>query len=235
MTTAKVQLLPEITEGTPAHEIIRSGLASAGDKVKLASSFSIEDVVLVDILQNLFPQVSIFALDTGRLPEETYETADAVSQRYGIKVDWYFPQRESIEKLEQEKGLFSFRDSIKNRKECCAIRKVEPLKRALSGLDGWITGMRREQSVTRTELQPLQLDEMHGGIIKINPLAFWDKEKVWDYADKNRLPVNRLHRLGYPSIGCAPCTRPVKEGDDSRAGRWWWEGADHKECGLHRR
>lgn len=235
MTTAKVQLLPEITEGTPAHEIIRSGLASAGDKVKLACSFSIEDIVLVDILQNLFPQVSIFALDTGRLPEETYETADAVSQRYGIKVDWYFPQRESIEKLEQEKGLFSFRDSIKNRKECCAIRKVEPLKRALSGLDGWITGMRREQSVTRTELQPLQLDEMHGGIIKINPLVFWGEEKVWDYADKNRLPVNRLHRLGYPSIGCAPCTRPVKEGDDSRAGRWWWESADHKECGLHRR
>ena len=132
-------------------------------------------------------------------------------------------------------GLFSFRESVDNRKECCFIRKVEPLQRALDDLDGWLTCMRREQSVTRIDLQALEVDEMHDGIIKINPLAHWNEKKVWNYASKHRLPVNRLHRLGYPSIGCAPCTRAVKDGEDARAGRWWWEDPNHKECGLHRR
>ena len=227
-------LLPEIEINTPVEEIIRAGREFAGDKISIACSFSIEDVVLVDILQKHFPQVAVFAIDTGRLPEETYEVTESIRQRYGISIDWYFPQREAVEKLEREKGLFSFRESIDNRKQCCAIRKVEPLNRALNGLDGWLTGMRREQSITRAELQPLEIDEMHGGILKINPLAWWDEQKVRDYADKHRLPVNRLHHLGYPSIGCAPCTRAIKKGEDARAGRWWWEDPNHKECGLHR-
>ena len=233
--TATTKSLPTIEAGTPSREIIRVGLNYTGEQVKLACSFSIEDVVVIDLLQRFAPQVSVFALDTGRLPEETYETAEAISQRYGVKIDWYFPQQAAVEKLEREKGLFSFRESIENRKECCAIRKVEPLQRALAGLNGWITGMRREQSVTRTELQPLEQDEMHGGILKINPLTDWSQQELWLYADKHRLPINRLHKQGYPSIGCAPCTRPVNQGDDLRSGRWWWESADHKECGLHRR
>ena len=232
--TATTKSLPTIEAGTPSREIIRAGLNYTGEQVKLACSFSIEDVVVIDLLQRFAPQVSVFALDTGRLPEETYETAEAISQRYGIKIDWYFPQQAAVEKLEREKGLFSFRQSIENRKECCAIRKVEPLQRALAGLNGWITGMRREQSVTRTELQPLEQDEMHGGILKINPLTDWSQQELWLYADKHRLPINRLHKQGYPSIGCAPCTRAVPEGEDSRSGRWWWEDAEHKECGLHR-
>ncbi len=234
-TATDIALLPEIKESTPAEEIIKTGIDFAGDQMKLACSFSIEDVVLIDMLQNFFPQVAVFAIDTGRLPEETYEVAESISQRYGVSIDWYFPQHEAVEKLEREKGLFSFRESVDNRKECCGIRKVEPLQRALNGLDGWLTGMRREQSVTRTDLQPLEIDAIHDGIVKINPLAFWDEKKVWNYINKHRLPVNRLHRLGYPSIGCAPCTRAIKEGEDARAGRWWWENPEHKECGLHRR
>ncbi len=237
MTNSAIETraFPAVGPETSAHDIIRAGLEIAGGEVKLACSFSIEDVVVVDLLRRFAFEVGIFALDTGRLPEETYETAESVSQRYGITIDWYFPERKAVEKLEREKGLFSFRESVDNRRECCAIRKVEPLQRALNGLDGWMTGMRRAQGATRTELQPLEVDALHGGIVKINPLAWWDEKKVRDYADKHRLPVNRLHRQGYPSIGCAPCTRAIREGEDARAGRWWWEDPNHKECGLHRR
>lgn len=231
---AKGQDLPVITPETPAREIIRIGLDRSAGETGHACSFSIEDVVVIDLLRRFAPGVRIFALDTGRLPEETYEVAESVSRRYGIEIDWYFPQRDLVEKLERDKGLFSFRESIENRKECCAIRKVEPLDRALDGMDGWLTGMRRAQNVTRSDLQPIEHDGMHGGILKINPLAYWNEKMVWDYAEKHRLPVNRLHRQGYPSIGCAPCTRPIRSGEDARAGRWWWESAEHKECGLHR-
>lgn len=235
MTATATRPLPDIPHDTPAQEIIKAGLDYAGDNVKLACSFSIEDIVVIDLLKRTASAISVFALDTGRLPEETYETAEAICQHYSIQIDWYFPKRESVEKLERDKGLFSFRDNIENRKECCAIRKVEPLSRALNGLDGWLTGMRREQSSTRTTLQPLERDHLHGNILKINPLTFWTEQETWEYVNKHHLPINRLQRNGYPSIGCAPCTRPVNEGDDSRSGRWWWENAEHKECGLHRR
>jgi phosphoadenosine phosphosulfate reductase len=178
--------------------------------------------------------VRVFAIDTGRLNEETYQVAESVSARYDIQIDWYFPERQTVENLEREKGLFSFRESLENRHECCRIRKVEPLGRALAGLSGWIVGLRREQSVTRAQLCPLEIDEAHGGIVKISPLADWSEEQVWAYAEKHALPINRLHRMGYPSIGCAPCTRAIEAGEDLRAGRWWWENPEHKECGLHR-
>jgi phosphoadenosine phosphosulfate reductase len=235
MTAIDQNLLPTIYPTTPAREIIKAGLDHAGDKVKLACSFSIEDIVVIDLLKRTASNISVFALDTGRLPEETYETAEAICQLYDMQIDWYFPKQESVENLERSKGLFSFRDNIENRQECCAIRKVEPLNRALTGLDGWITGMRRDQSATRTTLQPLERDHLHNDILKINPLTFWSEQETWDYVNKHHLPANRLQRNGYPSIGCAPCTRPVKEGEDSRAGRWWWENSGHKECGLHRR
>jgi len=177
----------------------------------------------------------IFALDTGRLNEETYEVAESVSMRYGISIDWYFPDRDAVESLERREGLFSFRESLEKRHECCSIRKIEPLGRALAGLSGWITGLRGEQSVTRGDLQAIGVDEANGGILKINPLLDWSEKEVWEYADRKRLPVNRLHRQGYPSIGCAPCTRAIRLGEHPRAGRWWWEDPEHKECGLHRR
>lgn len=218
-----------------AEAILRQGIAQAKGPVQLASSFSVEDIVLIDLIQRWQLPVGIFAIDTGRLNEETYEVADAVTSRYGVKVDWYFPQAQAVEALEREKGLFSFRESLENRHECCRIRKIEPLGRALANLGGWVTGLRREQGVTRSEIKAVEIDAAHGNIVKINPLLDWTEAEVWDYAERERLPVNRLHKQGYPSIGCAPCTRAILAGEDVRAGRWWWENPEHKECGLHRR
>jgi phosphoadenosine phosphosulfate reductase len=221
-------------EGLTPQEIILAGIAAAKGGVSMASSFSVEDVVVIDMLHKVAPGVRVFALDTGRLNEETYEVAESVRARYDLSIDWYFPERQAVENLERDKGLFSFRETLENRHECCGIRKVEPLGRALAGLAGWVVGLRREQSVTRANLQPLEIDKGHGGIVKISPLVNWTEQQVWDYADKHALPINRLHRMGYPSIGCAPCTRAIEPGEDLRAGRWWWENPEHKECGLHK-
>lgn len=218
-----------------AEAILRQGIERAAGQVQLASSFSVEDIVLIDLIQRWQLPVGIFAIDTGRLNEETYEVAEAVVQRYGVNIDWFFPQATAVETLEREKGLFSFRESLENRHECCRIRKTEPLARALAPLSGWVTGLRREQGVTRSEIAEVEIDVAHGSIIKINPLVDWSEAEVWDYAKRERLPLNRLHQQGYPSIGCAPCTRAIQVGEDVRAGRWWWENPEHKECGLHRR
>jgi phosphoadenosine phosphosulfate reductase len=213
--------------------VLAHALGVYKDRVALASSFSLEDAVLTDMMAKIRPDVRIFALDTGRLNPETYECAEAIRNKYGIRIDWHFPRHESVEQLERQKGLFSFRENVDNRKECCHIRKVEPLSRALAGLDAWVTGLRREQSVTRTDLEVLETDAAHGGIVKINPLVSWSLDDVWEYARLNKIPYNRLYDQGYTSIGCAPCTRAIKPGEDQRAGRWWWESPDHKECGLH--
>ena len=229
------RVMPQLSpDATPA-EILRIGIAAAGGPVSLACSFSLEDVAIIDIAHDAGLSLGVFAIDTGRLNEETYEVADAVRERYRIPIDWYFPRREDVERLEREKGLFSFRESLDNRHECCHIRKVEPLSRALKGLAGWVTGLRREQGVTRTDLAPLERDEVNGGILKINPLLDWTEEQLLAYARERRLPTNRLYGQGFRSIGCAPCTRAVGPGEDARAGRWWWENPEHKECGLHRR
>lgn len=202
-------------------------------RIALASSFSMEDIVLAAMLADIRPDARVFALDTGRLNEETHEAAERVRERLGLRIEWHFPDREAVEELERTKGLYSFRQSLENRHECCRIRKVEPLERALRGLDAWITGRRRAHGVTRAALAVLEVDEAHGGILKINPLAEWSDEQVRAYIRKRNLPYNRLHDAGYPSIGCAPCTRAVRPGEDPRAGRWWWERPEHKECGLH--
>ena len=235
MSQEQFPALPQLSADADPATILRAGLEAAAGPVALACSFSVEDVVIIDLLQTIAPETRIFALDTGRLNEETYEVSEAVRERYGVAIDWYFPERAAVEQLERQKGLFSFRASLENRQECCRIRKVEPLGRALAGLSGWITGLRAEQSVTRGALAPLELDEAHGGIVKINPLAAWSEAQVWDYAKQQRIPVNRLHSQGYPSIGCAPCTRAIQPGEHPRAGRWWWENPEHKECGLHKR
>lgn len=227
--------IPQLPAAVTPQEILKAGADAAQGEVKLACSFSIEDLVIIDMIKEIGIPIGIFALDTGRLNEETYEVADAITERYGIPIDWYFPRNEAVEKLERGKGLFSFRESLDNRHECCLIRKVEPLGRALQGLAGWVTGLRREQSVTRTALSPIELDEANGGILKINPLLEWSERQVLDYAKEHAIPVSRLYAQGYRSIGCAPCTRPVAPGEHARAGRWWWEDPEHKECGLHRR
>lgn len=216
-------------------DILRAGIEAADGPVSLACSFSLEDVAIIDIAHKAGIVLGVFAIDTGRLHEETYEVAEALTERYRLQIDWYFPKHEQVESLVRAKGMFSFRESLENRHECCHIRKVEPLGRALKGLNGWVTGMRQEQSVTRTELQAIGRDELNGGILKINPLKDWSEEQILRYSRDNNLPVNRLLTQGYRSIGCAPCTRAVQPREDARAGRWWWENPEHKECGLHRR
>jgi len=227
--------LPYIAPTATPLEILRAGIEAAGGPVSLACSFSLEDVAIIDIAHKAGIKLGVFAIDTGRLHEETYEVSEALAERYRLQIDWYFPRHEAVEKLEREKGLFSFRESLENRLECCNIRKVEPLGRALKELSGWITGIRREQSPTRSELPAIERDELHGGIMKINPLINWNEQQVSEYVNEHNLPANRLYKAGFRSVGCAPCTRAIGPWDQVREGRWWWENPEHKECGLHRR
>ncbi len=227
--------VPELPPNAAPADILSIGIEAANGPVSLACSFSMEDVAIIDIAHKAGLDLGVFALDTGRLNEETYEVADALVERYRLKIDWYFPKHEAVEQLERTEGLFSFRGSLDKRHNCCGIRKVEPLSRALKGLKGWVTGMRREQSVTRGDLKAIERDELNGGILKINPLLDWSEEQLLSYIEEQHLPKNRLYSRGYRSIGCAPCTRAVQPGEDARAGRWWWENPENKECGLHRR
>ncbi len=203
-----------------------------GARAAIASSFGAEDVVLIHLAREHAPSVRLFTLDTGRLPPETYELMDVVRRRYGVEVETYFPDRARVEALQSEKGYFSFKQSIEARKECCGIRKVEPLKRALAGREAWVTGMRREQSPTRTGVEAVEWDAGNG-LVKLNPLTKWSAREVWAFIRDNGVPYNVLHDRGYPSLGCAPCTRAVKPYEDERAGRWWWESPENRECGLH--
>lgn len=197
-----------------------------------SSSFGAEDMVILDLLAKLKLGVEVFTLDTGRLHEETHRLINEARQRYSLPVRIMYPDAEELESYALEHGDNAFYDSIELRKRCCEIRKVVPLRRALRGKRLWITGMRREQSVTRGDLELLAFDA-NKGLFKFNPLLDWTSRDVSDYVQHNEVPVNALHSQGYPSIGCAPCTRPIKAGEDERAGRWWWESAESRECGLH--
>jgi len=222
-------------ETKSAEELIQWTMDQYGLKAGLACSFGMEDMVLIDMIAKIKGPITIFTLDTGRLHEETYEIMERVRSHYRLEIKTYFPDSRQVEKLVRGKGFFSFKESIENRKECCAVRKIEPLNRALAELDAWITGLRRDQAVTRTETPKVLEDTDHPPLIKINPLADWSQEQVESYIEKHKVPVNALHKKNYPSIGCAPCTRSIEPGEDIRAGRWWWENPEHKECGLHRR
>lgn len=220
-------------ESKTAQEILRWAVDKYGRSLGVACSFGVEDMVLLDMISRTGGQFTVFTIDTGRLPEETYQTADRARGIYGLEIKAYFPNAEDVERLVREKGFFSFRDSQENRLECCAVRKVEPLKRALKDLSAWVTGMRREQNATRTTINKMGEDKNYPPLIKFNPLADWTEAQIWAYVEEHKVPVNPLHKKNYPSIGCAPCTRAVLPGEDIRAGRWWWENPEHKECGLH--
>jgi len=202
----------------------------------LAISFSgAEDVVLIDMAVQIRPDIRVFSLDTGRLHPETYRLMQAVRKRYDIAVEVMTPDAQELQRMILEKGLFSFYED--GHAECCGIRKVEPLRRMLSSLDAWITGQRRDQSLTRIELSEVEADEslavLGQRLIKFNPLANWTSAQVWDYIEAYDVPFNELHRRGYVSIGCEPCTRPILPNQHEREGRWWWEEGGKKECGLH--
>lgn len=200
--------------------------------VILASSLGLEDQLLTHEWLGINSSARIFVLDTGRLNEETYNVMEETMQTYSFKYEILHPNEDEIQNLLSSKGSFSFYDSIENRKECCDIRKTKPLQNILKTVDAWITGLRKQQSITRTNLNLFEFDETHN-IIKINPLLNWDFDSVFNEVKMKKIPYNVLHDKGYPSIGCDPCTRAIKSGEDLRAGRWWWESADQKECGIH--
>ena len=200
-------------------------------KVVFSSAFGQEDQVITDTILKYHIPIEIFTLDTGRLFPETYELIDATRSRYRASIKTYFPKTESVEKLITEKGMHSFYGSVNDRKECCYIRKVEPLKRALKGAKVWVTGLRAGQSTNRESFELIEWDEGNQ-VFKYNPLLHWSYDEMITYLEKNQVPYNPLHNKGFVSIGCAPCTRAIEPGEDPRAGRWWWESS-HKECGLH--
>lgn len=225
--------LPNL-DSKSAEEVLKYALQEFKGKVGLASSFGAEDVVLMDMMAKADAgKAYVFTLDTGRLPYETYDVMDAFRKKYPqLTVEVFYPKTEAVEQMVNQYGPNLFYESIEMRKKCCDVRKVEPLKRALSKLDAWITGLRREQAVTRGSVSKVENDTVFN-LVKFNPLADWPEEDVWKYIKGNDVPYNALHDKNYPSIGCAPCTRAIKEGEDVRAGRWWWEQPDQKECGLH--
>jgi phosphoadenosine phosphosulfate reductase len=200
--------------------------------VSLASSFGAEDVVLIDLIAKHFPRIDIFTLETGRLPRETLNLMAEIRARYDVTITEYEPNETAVLHYVNTRGLNAFYDSVEARKACCNIRKVIPLAQALEGKRAWVTGLRREQAASRQDVAIEDIDKTHN-ITKFNPLADWSNDDVWTYIRANNVPYNALHDRGYPSIGCEPCTRAVKPGEDSRAGRWWWENSDAKECGLH--
>ncbi len=200
-------------------------------KAYFSSALGLEDQVITHWIGDQKLSIEVFTLDTGRLFQESYDLLALTRQKYKLPIKVYFPDTKSVEKLVTEKGTNSFYDSVENRKECCFIRKVEPLKRALAGAEVWITGIRGDQSNNRGQMPMVEWDEAHQ-VIKYNPLLHWSLEDVEKFIEANKVPVNTLHKKGYPSIGCAPCTRAIMPGEDFRAGRWWWESSA-KECGLH--
>lgn len=202
------------------------------NKIAFASSFGIEDQVLTHMLLETNRNIQIFTIDTGRLPQETYDTIEITREKYDIDIDFYFPAWSLVEEMVNKKGPNLFYKNVNNRKICCHIRRVSPLQRKLETLDSWITGLRREQSYSRADIERVDWDEINQKI-KINPLAFWTLDQVWDFARKKNIPYNKLHDKGCPSIGCLPCTMAINPGEDVRAGRWWWEENEQKECGIH--
>jgi len=216
-----------------AVELLKQAEQEFAPDLVFACSFGAEDVVLFELIAKYAPSIRIITLDTGRLPQETYDVMDACREKYGLNIEVCFPDASDVEQMVREKGVNLFYQSIEDRKRCCEIRKIRPLKRALEGAKAWVTGLRREQAQSRSDMQPIE-DDVAFGIKKFNPLIEWSETDVWNYIRSNDVPYSKLHDKFYPSIGCAPCTRAISAGEDPRAGRWWWENEDAvAECGLH--
>ena len=226
------QLADEFDDATP-EELIEWTLERWGDNAAICTSFQAEGMVILDMAWRINPAVRVFTIDTGRLPQETYDIVETVRRHYGLQVELYFPDAMQVEAMTLRSGPNLFYSAVKSRLQCCNVRKVEPIRRVLDGLDAWVTGLRREQWASRANIRKIELDHDHGGLAKISPLADWTMEEVQDYIEEFDVPQHPLYAKGFTSIGCAPCTRPTKEGEDPRAGRWWWEKNAPKECGIH--
>jgi phosphoadenosine phosphosulfate reductase len=229
-----VQEINDHFESAPTIELLQFCIEKFKSKLFFTSSLGAEDQVLTHMLVEIDPNIRIVTLDTGRLFPETLDLIQYTNEKYKISIEVLFPDYKQVELMVKEKGINLFYDSIENRLRCCDARKNEPLKRILPGMQAWITGIRREQSVNRKDTRIAEWDEKNN-LIKINPLVTWKEKEVWDFIKLNKIPYNILHDKGYPSIGCAPCTRAVEKGQDIREGRWWWENDDTRECGLHQK
>jgi len=223
-----------VAESQGPQEILSWGLDNFPNKIALSCSFGApEGLVLLDMMHRIDPASRVFVLDTGRLPQATYDLIDRVRDRYDKTVEVIFPNAERVQSMVSDNGLNLFYESVEKRELCCRIRKVEPLSRFLSTLDAWVTGLRRDQTSARAKTPKIEIDQAHAGIVKLNPIADWSHEQVLDYVREQEVPINHLHGEGYPSVGCDPCSRAIGPGDDLRSGRWWWENSDLKECGIH--
>jgi phosphoadenosine phosphosulfate reductase len=218
-------------KGKP-EEVLAFFLKEFKGNIALSSSLGAEDQALTHMVCSIDKSARIFTLDTGRVFPETYDLIDKTNKKYDISIEVFFPDYKKVQEMVKLKGINLFYESIENRKECCHIRKMEPLKRAFEGLQVWICGLRKDQSITRFYSKMVEWDEANN-MLKINPLINWTEQQVWDYIKQNDVPYNTLHDKNFPSIGCQPCTRAIEKGEDVRAGRWWWEQPEHKECGLH--
>jgi phosphoadenosine phosphosulfate reductase len=226
------QLGVELDDREP-QEILAWALETFGDRVSICTSFQSDGMAILDMATRIDAGVRVFTVDTGRLPQETYDFMEEVRQRYGVTIDVYLPETREVETMVKRNGVNLFYQAVPLRLACCDIRKVRPLRRALSSLDAWITGLRRDQWASRSNIRKVELDHDHGGLLKINPLADWTEEEVQDYLREHDVPSHPLYAKGFRTISCAPCTRAVAPGEDARSGRWWWEVNAPKECGMH--
>lgn len=229
----EIEDLAATFEDRPPEDLLRWAIERFGPRLALATSLQADGMVVLDIARRIDPNIRVITVDSGRLRQETYDLIDRVRDHYGIAIEVHAPEAADISAFVGEHGVNPFYRSLELRVRCCEIRKVAPLTRALVGMDAWITGQRRDHARTRRTIRKVELDAAHGGIVKLNPLADWTEDRVWTYLRANNIPYNALYDQGYTSIGCAPCTRPTEPGEDPRAGRWWWEGAAPKECGMH--
>ena len=233
MENDAIRLRQQLAKVT-AEDCIRFFTDSYPGQIAFGTSLGAEDQVLTEMIRNINTTVNFFTLDTGRLFQETYDLLDITEKKYGFKIRVFFPDASLIEEMVEKNGINLFYESVEKRKLCCNLRKIEPLRRALSGMKVWITGLRKDQSVTRQNSEMIEWDETFG-VIKVNPLIDWTSNQVWDFIREFNIPYNELHDKGFPSIGCQPCTRAVQPGENVRAGRWWWETPENRECGLHKK
>jgi phosphoadenosine phosphosulfate reductase len=221
-------------EGAEPQELLAWSLERFSPRIALSTAFQVDGVALLDMLSKLADEVRVFSVDTGRLPSETYELIERLRERYpGMRLELLAPDPGQLQRMVSRHGPNLFYQSVEQRLLCCNVRKVQPLTKHLAGLDAWITGLRRDQWASRTDIRKIEIDHDHGAIVKLNPLAEWTEEEVWDYVREQAVPTHPLYERGYTSIGCAPCTRAIAPGEAARAGRWWWETNAPKECGIH--